>query len=96
MNGVAKYLPLNQVEHENMLRSIIASHQGPCDGNPSMWVVHAVAEAFQRGFGTGFNAGLAAANSPPPPPPAFKVAFEQAPTPRAPRQIGRDDNVVDV
>lgn len=54
---LAKYIPLNPVEHDNMLRTIIVSHMGTTDGNPTAWVVKAVHEAFQRGFGLGFKTG---------------------------------------
>ena len=99
--SLAKYIPLNAVEHENMLRTIIIAHMGTNQGNPTNWVVDAVAEAFQRGFGTGFNAGMAAAKAPPAPPPAFRVAFEDESRGRSadrqPKRLGRpDDNVVDV
>lgn len=73
----AKYIPINPVEHENMIRTIIGAHQGSMDGNPTMWVVRAVDEAFQRGFGVGFNAGTMARVPKPPAPPAFRVQIPQ-------------------
>lgn len=74
--GLAKFIPLNPVEHENELRTIILKHMGSTHGNPTQWVVDAVAEAYQQGFGVGFNAGTVAARTPPPPPPQFKVQIQ--------------------
>ena len=53
---LAKFLPHNIQEFENEMRALIASHQGLGSGNPTQWVVNAVIEAYQRGFGVGFNA----------------------------------------
>ena len=73
MPQLAKFLPHNIQEFENDMRALIASHQGLGSGNPTQWVVDAVVEAFQRGFGLGFDAGTKAANTAPPPPPAYRV-----------------------
>lgn len=57
MTQLAKYLPHNAQEFENDMRALIVSHMGLGQGNPTQWVVSAVCEAFQRGFGEGFRAG---------------------------------------
>lgn len=75
MNQIAKFIPLNPVEHENMLRTIILAHQGSTSGNPTQWVVDAVAEAFQKGFALGFKTGQMRMQ--PAPEPAYAVAFER-------------------
>lgn len=53
----AKFLPHNAQEFENEMRALIVSHMGLGEGNPTGWVVKAVCEAYQRGFGVGFAAG---------------------------------------
>lgn len=53
---LAKFEPHNAQEFENEMRALIVSHMGLGQGNPTQWVVAAVCEAFQRGFGTGFAA----------------------------------------
>ncbi len=73
MGALAKFIPLNPMEHENMLRTIIVKHQGSTSGNPTQWVVDAVNEAYNAGFGLGFDVGLKNAMREPPAPPAFKV-----------------------
>ena len=78
MTNLAKYIPLNPIEHENELRTIILKHMGSTQGNPTQWVVNAVAEAFQQGFGVGFDAGTMARVSKPPPPPAYQVQMPVA------------------
>lgn len=67
---LAKFLPHNAQEFENEMRALIVSHMGLGEGNPTGWVVKAVCEAYQRGFGVGFAAGQYATVSAPPP---FKV-----------------------
>jgi len=68
MSNLAKFIPLNPIEHENELRTIILKHQGSTSGNPTQWVVDACAEVFQRGFGLGFDAGTMSRVSIPPKP----------------------------
>jgi hypothetical protein len=55
MKQLAKFNPHNAAEFENEMRALIVSHMGLGQGNPTQWVVNAVCEAFQRGFGVGFN-----------------------------------------
>lgn len=73
MTAMAKFIPINVQEHDNELRTIIVKHMGTGGGNPTQWVVNACHEAFQRGFGLGFDTGIKAANTRPPPPPPYRV-----------------------
>lgn len=57
MNEPAKFLPHNVQEFENDMRALIVKHMGLGQGNPTQWVVNAVCEAYQRGFGVGFGTG---------------------------------------
>ena len=66
MNQLAKFNPYNPQEFENDMRALIVSHMGLGQGNPTQWVVNAVCEAFQRGFGHGFQAGSAMQRQSPP------------------------------
>lgn len=56
-NQPALFLPHNAQEFENDMRALIIKHMGLGEGNPTGWVVKAVCEAYQRGFGVGFAAG---------------------------------------
>lgn len=53
----ALFLPHNAQEFENDMRALIVKHMGLGEGNPTGWVVKAVCEAYQRGFGAGFAVG---------------------------------------
>lgn len=83
--SIAKFVPMNIQEHEDMLRAIVNSHMGVGGGNPTRWVVEAVAEAFQRGFALGFQTGQLRMQ---PKLPEYGVQFEPDPTesPKAPRR----------
>lgn len=50
-----KYIPINPIEHENELRSIIIAHMGSTHGNPSQWVVDAANRAHEAGFANGWQ-----------------------------------------
>ena len=67
MNQLAKFNPHNPQEFENDMRALIVSHMGLGQGNPTQWVVNAVCEAYQRGFGLGFQAGSRMQHASPPP-----------------------------
>jgi len=54
---ITPYLPHNGQDHDNDMRAIAMKHMGMGQGNPSQWVVMALHEAFQRGFGMGLSAG---------------------------------------
>jgi hypothetical protein len=62
---LAKFLPHNVQDFENEMRALIVSHVGLGQGNPTQWVVNAVCEAYQRGFGVGFGAGKGTLPTPP-------------------------------
>lgn len=47
------------------MRAIAVKHMGMGQGNPTYWVVMALHEAFQRGFGVGFAAGQHGTQAPP-------------------------------
>lgn len=53
--SVMHYIPHNVQEFDDDLRAIVIKHMGTGQGNPTQWVVNAVAEAFQRGVGIGMS-----------------------------------------
>lgn len=90
MNQSAKFLPINVQEHDNVLRTIAVKYMGTNQGNPSQWVVDALHEAYQSGFGQGFEAGAAFATVQPKATPQYRVQLPRGPIvidERAPRRI---------
>ena len=59
-------LAANPQEVDNKLRMMVSKHMGSlAQGNPSQWVMDAVHEAFQLGFGLGRYAAPPAAQAQP-------------------------------